>query len=200
MNAAKGEIATSTQWDLPHFLWFPAAELYGIQRIEDLDDLLILSGAVVGGPASTALATCEVQEVDGAGLGRGPPRKVRSPEFRSSLRSAAARASLPGPRWSTRGRLERLEQAAEHRHAVLEEGVVVGVGAPETFDELVHDRRLRVAVTSVLQVDVVDNLAEARDRGVIDAKSTHEYFERATAAIVSEFNAEHIEGDVTRRR
>jgi cholesterol oxidase len=38
-----------TQWDLPHFLWFPAAELYGIQRIEPLDDVLILSGAGVGG-------------------------------------------------------------------------------------------------------------------------------------------------------
>jgi cholesterol oxidase len=38
-----------TQWDLPHFLWFPAAELYGLQRIEYLDDVLILSGAGVGG-------------------------------------------------------------------------------------------------------------------------------------------------------
>ena len=38
-----------TQWDLPHFLWLPAAELYGIQRIEYLDDVLILSGAGVGG-------------------------------------------------------------------------------------------------------------------------------------------------------
>ena len=38
-----------TQWNLPHFLWFPAAELYGIQRIEYLDDVLILSGAGVGG-------------------------------------------------------------------------------------------------------------------------------------------------------
>jgi cholesterol oxidase len=38
-----------TQWDLPHFLWMPAAELYGIQRIEYLDDVLILSGAGVGG-------------------------------------------------------------------------------------------------------------------------------------------------------
>src|SRR5690348_14845612 len=26
-----------TQWDLPGFLWFPGAELYGIQRIEYLD-------------------------------------------------------------------------------------------------------------------------------------------------------------------
>ena len=38
-----------TQWHLPDFLWFPAAELYGIQRVEYLDDVLVLSGAGVGG-------------------------------------------------------------------------------------------------------------------------------------------------------
>jgi choline dehydrogenase-like flavoprotein len=38
-----------TQWDLAHFVWFPAAELYGVQRIEYLDDVLVLSGAGVGG-------------------------------------------------------------------------------------------------------------------------------------------------------
>lgn len=38
-----------TQWDLPRFLWQPEAEMYGIQRIEYLDDVLILSGAGVGG-------------------------------------------------------------------------------------------------------------------------------------------------------
>src|ERR1044071_3860981 len=37
-----------TQWDLPGFLWFPGAELYGIQRIEYLDDVLVLCGAGVG--------------------------------------------------------------------------------------------------------------------------------------------------------
>jgi cholesterol oxidase len=45
----KDEDIPRTQWDLPHFLWLPAAELYGIQRIEYLDDVLILSGAGVGG-------------------------------------------------------------------------------------------------------------------------------------------------------
>jgi choline dehydrogenase-like flavoprotein len=45
----KDEDVPKTQWDLPHFLWAPAAELYGIQRIEPLDDVLILSGAGVGG-------------------------------------------------------------------------------------------------------------------------------------------------------
>jgi cholesterol oxidase len=38
-----------SQWHLPGFLWFPAAELYGIQRVEYLDDMLVLSGAGVGG-------------------------------------------------------------------------------------------------------------------------------------------------------
>ena len=43
-----GKIPKS-QWDLAHFLWFPALELYGVQRIEYLDDVLVLSGAGVGG-------------------------------------------------------------------------------------------------------------------------------------------------------
>ena len=45
----KDEDIPKTQWDLPRFLWFPEAELYGIQRIEYLDDVLILCGAGVGG-------------------------------------------------------------------------------------------------------------------------------------------------------
>ena len=45
----KDEDIPKTQWNLPSFLWMPAAEMYGIQRIEDLDDVLILSGAGVGG-------------------------------------------------------------------------------------------------------------------------------------------------------
>src|SRR6188472_3342692 len=40
----RDEDIPKTQWNLPHFLWFPAAELYGIQRMEYLDDVLILSG------------------------------------------------------------------------------------------------------------------------------------------------------------
>ena len=45
----KDEDIPKTQWDLPHFLWQPEAEMYGIQRMEYLDDVLILSGAGVGG-------------------------------------------------------------------------------------------------------------------------------------------------------
>ena len=45
----KDEDIPKSQWHLPDFLWFPAAELYGIQRVEYLDDVLVLSGAGVGG-------------------------------------------------------------------------------------------------------------------------------------------------------
>jgi cholesterol oxidase len=38
-----------TNWDLQHYLWLPGAELYGLQRIEFLDDVMVLCGAGVGG-------------------------------------------------------------------------------------------------------------------------------------------------------
>ena len=45
----KDEDIPKTNWNLPSFLWFPAAEMYGMQRMEYLDDVLVLSGAGVGG-------------------------------------------------------------------------------------------------------------------------------------------------------
>jgi cholesterol oxidase len=49
-----------SQWDLAHFVWFPAAELYGVQRIEYLDDVLVLSGAGVGGGSHVYASTMYV--------------------------------------------------------------------------------------------------------------------------------------------
>src|SRR6202000_1953685 len=49
-----------TQWDLAHFVWFPAAEFYGVQRIEYLDDVLVLSGAGVGGGSHVYASTLYV--------------------------------------------------------------------------------------------------------------------------------------------
>ncbi|TPL11495.1 GMC family oxidoreductase [Mesorhizobium sp. B2-4-14] len=45
----KDEDIAKTNWDLKDYLWFPAAELYGIQRMEYLDDVLLLCGSGVGG-------------------------------------------------------------------------------------------------------------------------------------------------------
>ena len=38
-----------TSWDVRKFAWLPGAEMYGIQRMEILDDVLVLCGAGVGG-------------------------------------------------------------------------------------------------------------------------------------------------------
>src|SRR5215813_6236603 len=38
-----------TSWDLEHYLWRPEVGLFGIQRLELLDDVFILCGAGVGG-------------------------------------------------------------------------------------------------------------------------------------------------------
>lgn len=43
------DMVPKTSWDLPHYLWFPAAELYGIQRMEVLDNAFVMCGAGVGG-------------------------------------------------------------------------------------------------------------------------------------------------------
>jgi hypothetical protein len=43
----KDEDTAKTQWDLPGFLWFPGAELYGIQRIEYLDDVPARSACAI---------------------------------------------------------------------------------------------------------------------------------------------------------
>ena len=39
----------TTNWNARRFLWFPRLGMYGIQRIDLLDDVLVLSGAGVGG-------------------------------------------------------------------------------------------------------------------------------------------------------
>jgi len=39
----------STSWDVRRFAWQPELDMYGIQRIELLDDVLVLCGAGVGG-------------------------------------------------------------------------------------------------------------------------------------------------------
>ena len=45
----KDEDIPKTNWNLTDYLWQPEAEMFGMQRIEPLDDVLVLSGAGVGG-------------------------------------------------------------------------------------------------------------------------------------------------------
>ncbi|WP_420094307.1 FAD-binding protein [Mycolicibacter longobardus] len=39
----------NTNWEVGKFVWQPELEMFGIQRVEFLDDVLVLSGAGVGG-------------------------------------------------------------------------------------------------------------------------------------------------------
>ena len=45
----RDEDIPKTSWDIRKFAWQPEAEMYGIQRMEFLDDVLVLCGAGVGG-------------------------------------------------------------------------------------------------------------------------------------------------------
>lgn len=55
----------TTSWDVRKFVWQPEVELFGMQRIEYLEDVLVLSGAGVGGGSNTYANTLYV-----------PPRHV----------------------------------------------------------------------------------------------------------------------------
>ena len=76
----RDEDIPKTNWDLKHYVWFPAAELYGIQRIEYLDDVLVLCGAGVGGGSSA--------------------HSIRW-SIRTQCAVIAMRGSNPCPRWNS---------------------------------------------------------------------------------------------------
>ena len=76
-----------TQWNLPGFLWFPAAELYGIQRIEYLDDVLILSGAGSAAARTSTPTRCTSRRNNSSTRRAGPA----SPTGPTSWRRASIR-------------------------------------------------------------------------------------------------------------
>jgi choline dehydrogenase-like flavoprotein len=98
-----------SQWDLPRFLWQPEAEMYGIQRISYLDDVLILSGAAVGGGSHVYANTLYVPPkqffdarewagiTDPTDNGRPIQRKPTSLRDPGPLRRPASETRSPGP-------------------------------------------------------------------------------------------------------
>jgi cholesterol oxidase len=46
--ALPDEDVPRTSWDVRKFAWQPEAEMYGIQRMGFLDDVLVLCGAGIG--------------------------------------------------------------------------------------------------------------------------------------------------------
>ena len=69
-----------TSWRLPKFLWAPAVGMFGIQRLTLLNDVLVLSGAGVGG-GSLVYGNTLYEPLDdfyGTGSGATSPSGVTS--------------------------------------------------------------------------------------------------------------------------
>lgn len=58
----------NTSWDIDKFVWQPELEMFGVQRIEFLDDVQVLCGAGVGGAslvyANTLMSQCHGSRFD----------------------------------------------------------------------------------------------------------------------------------------
>jgi hypothetical protein len=104
----KDEDIPKSQWHLPDFLWFPAAELYGIQRVEYLDDVLVLSGAGVDGgshvyantlyvPPEAVLRRSGMGEHHRRGRRTGAPSRPGNATRASAASNAVATSGSAGP-------------------------------------------------------------------------------------------------------
>jgi cholesterol oxidase len=87
-----------TNWDLKDYVWFPAAETYGIQRIEYLDDVLILCGAGVGGGSHVYGNTLYVPpkrffDAPGDRMIECLRPEVQAPPLRQNVRPAPSRSN-----------------------------------------------------------------------------------------------------------
>lgn len=54
----------ATSWHLPKFVWFPGLEMFGMQRLEVLDDTFVMCGAGVGGGSHVYSGTLYVPPED----------------------------------------------------------------------------------------------------------------------------------------
>lgn len=86
-----------TSWDLRRFLWLPRLFLTGIQRLTLLDDVLVLSGAGVGGGS---LVYANTMMEPAAAFYESPEAKRLDPDLRARLAPhfAAARRMLGAAR------------------------------------------------------------------------------------------------------
>ena len=95
------EDVPQTSWDVRKFAWQPEAEMYGIQRMEFLDDVLVLCGAGVGGGSHVYGNTLYVppkkffDAAEWAGSPTGPTRWRPT-----SIRRRECWASCASPTWT----------------------------------------------------------------------------------------------------
>ena len=95
-----------------------------------------------------------------------------------------------------KGAVEIVENGA----AALQALVVVGAGRGDAGDQAADAGRFLAAVLAVLQVDVVDDLADRGQRRIVETGLGQQHLEGAAVAVVRELALEHVEAQLARLR
>ena len=93
-------------------------------------------------------------------------------------------------------RIEIVEQAA----ALLDTRHIRQIGARQAVDHRRNATRLGACELAVLEVDVVHDLADRRQRGIVAAALLQQHLEGAAIALVGELGLEHVEPKLARPR
>src|SRR5262245_7089272 len=74
--------------------------------------------------------------------------------------------------------------------------MVIARDRADAVDRAAYARSLFAAELVVVQIEVMDDLADRRQRGVAKAHPLDEHLERATVADVRELGLEHVEAEL----
>src|SRR3954467_3559791 len=109
--------------------------------------------------------------------------------------SCAGRQSLLPPLL-----LEIFVEVVEHLGATRDATRVILGRHADPFDQRPDAGDLRPAEFVVLQVDVVDDLRDGAQRGILQCAALEQHLERALVALVGELGLEHVEAQFGRLR
>src|SRR5215218_1658705 len=87
-------------------------------------------------------------------------------------------------------------EVVEHRGAARQPPFVLLVGRCDALDEMGDAGRLRTAELGVLQVDVMHDLADGRERPVVQARAGLQHLEGAAVAVVGVLALVHVEAQL----
>ena len=88
---------------------------------------------------------------------------------------------------------ERPVERVEEGHALLEQRIVVLIGELKSVDQRADGAALRRAELAVLQIQVVNDRRDSRQRRGVEAEDRAQGFEGAAPGLVAELDAEHVE-------
>src|SRR6516225_9798167 len=91
---------------------------------------------------------------------------------------------------------EKLVEVIEHFGAALDPPRIPARGGADAVDERPDAGDLGATELVVLEVDVVDDLADRAQRGVLEAGALNQHLESALVTFMSELRLEHVEAQL----